>query len=76
MSALHAREPLPVRPEIPEKTELDRIPVTFHECEGECGPKAELLEAQERERAERFRRNQLLPIMGWAPGIVPWGSLS
>lgn len=50
---------------------LDHIPVTFKECEGECGPTAAELEAREQERAERFKRDQLLPIMGWTRGGPP-----
>ena len=38
------------------------------EWEGGCGPSAEEVEAKEHERAEKFKRDQLLPIMGWSTG--------
>ncbi|HEU6441170.1 MAG TPA: hypothetical protein VFF38_02310 [Microvirga sp.] len=71
LSILQARGPAFKRRETPEDVALDDIPVTFKECEGECGPTAEELEAKERERAERFKRDQLLPIMGWSRGGPP-----
>ena len=43
---------------------LDEIPVTFKECEGDCTPTPEQIEAKERERADQFKGDQLLPIMG------------
>ncbi|QRM36123.1 hypothetical protein [Microvirga sp. VF16] len=46
----------------------DEIAFRFKDCE-ECGPSAEDLEAKDRERAERFKRDQLLPIMGWSTGV-------
>jgi hypothetical protein len=50
---------------------LENVPVTFKECEGDCEPTAGQIEAMERERAERFKRDQLLPIMGWSTGGPP-----
>ena len=47
---------------------LDEIPVTFKECEGVCEPTAEQIQAKERERADRFKSDQLLPIMGIGGG--------
>jgi hypothetical protein len=40
------------------------------DCEDDCGPSAEAVEAKERERAEQFKRDQVLPIMGWATGAL------
>jgi hypothetical protein len=43
---------------------LDQVAVLFKECEEVCAPTAEQIEAEERKRAERFKSDQLLPIMG------------
>jgi hypothetical protein len=43
---------------------LDQVAVLFKECEAVCAPTADQIEAKERERAERFKGDQLLPIMG------------
>ena len=40
----------------------------FKEREDDCGPSAEEVESKEHERAEQFKRDQLLPIMGWSTG--------
>jgi hypothetical protein len=57
--------------EAPATAALDEVPVTFRECEGDCEPTAGQIEAKEREHAERFKRDQLLPIMGWSTGGPP-----
>jgi hypothetical protein len=44
------------------------VAVTFKECEGVCEPTAEQINAKQRERADRFRSDQLLPIMGLGGG--------
>lgn len=54
--------------EAPDKVGLDRVAVIFKECEGVCEPTAEQIEAAARERAERFKGDQLLPIMGIGGG--------
>jgi hypothetical protein len=41
----------------------DTITLRFKECE-DCSPTAEQIEARERERADRFKGDQLLPIIG------------
>jgi hypothetical protein len=61
------REPVPGLPEVP-KVGLDKVAVTFRECEHDCEPTAEQLEAKDRERADRFKGDQLLPIMGLGGG--------
>jgi hypothetical protein len=58
---LRGREPIPEPPEA-----LEKVAVTFNECEDDCEPTAEQIEAEERERAEQFKRDQLLPIIGMA----------
>jgi hypothetical protein len=58
-------------PRAPATDALDNVPVTFKECEGGCEPTAGQIEAKERERAERFKRDQLLPIMGWSTSGPP-----
>ena len=57
-------EPLKVA----DKVVLDKIEVLFKECEGVCEPTAEQIQAKERERADRFKGDQLLPIMGLGGG--------
>jgi hypothetical protein len=47
---------------------LDNVEVMFKECEGGCEPTAEQIEAKERNRADRFKGDQLLPIMGLGGG--------
>jgi hypothetical protein len=68
LSLLHGREPVPRPPEASDKVGLDKVAVTFKECEGDCEPTAEQIEAKERDRADRFKGNQLLPIMGIGGG--------
>ncbi|MBB3017501.1 hypothetical protein FHR70_000541 [Microvirga lupini] len=68
LNAFLAQAPAPGPPETPDPAALDRIPVTFKECEGVCEPTAEQIEAQERERTERFKGDQLLPVMGIGGG--------
>ena len=46
----------------------DEVAFRFKECEDDCGPSAVEVEAKEHERAEQFKRDQLLPIMGWSTG--------
>lgn len=41
----------------------DTVPFRFKECE-DCSPTAEQIEARERELADRFKGDQLLPIIG------------
>ncbi|MBM6578603.1 hypothetical protein ILT44_00295 [Microvirga sp. BT689] len=53
----------------PAPDALDDVPVTFKDNDGDCEPTAGQIEAMERERAERFKRDQLLPIMGWSTGV-------
>ena len=36
----------------------------FKDCEDDCGRSAEEMVAKEQERAEQFKRDQLLPIVG------------
>jgi hypothetical protein len=61
-------EPVPDPPEAPDKVALDKVVVTFKECEDDCEPTAEQIQAKERERADRFKGDQLLPIMGLGGG--------
>jgi hypothetical protein len=63
LSFLRDREPVVERPEATEE-----VAFRLKECEDDCGPSAEEVEAKERERAEQFKRDQLLPIMGWSTG--------
>jgi hypothetical protein len=46
----------------------DEVAFRFKECEDDCWPSAEEVEAKEHERAEQFKCDQLLPIMGWSTG--------
>ena len=59
---------IPEQPGAPDPASLDRIPVAFKECEGVCEPTAGQIEARERERTERFKGDQLLPVMGIGGG--------
>ncbi|MDF2689497.1 MAG: hypothetical protein K0Q80_2463 [Microvirga sp.] len=68
LNAFLARPFAPASPEASERGGLDKVAVTFKECEDACEPTAEQIEARERERAERFKRDQLLPIMGIGGG--------
>ena len=68
LNAFLARSPTPEPPDASEHGALDGIAVTFKECEDACEPTAEQIEARERERTERFKRDQLLPIMGIGGG--------
>jgi hypothetical protein len=61
------REPLPEPPQAP-----DEVAFRFKDGEGDYGPSAEKIEGSERERAEKFKRDQLLPIMGWSTGAPGW----
>jgi hypothetical protein len=63
LSFLRSREPVPEPPKAP-----DKVAVTFKECEGVCEPTAEQIKAKERKRADRFKGDQLLPIMGIGGG--------
>jgi hypothetical protein len=63
LSFLRDREPVPAPPEI-----TDEVAFRFKECEGDCGPSAVEVEAKEHKRGEQFKRDQLLPIMGWSTG--------
>jgi hypothetical protein len=55
-------------PQPPEAT--DDGAFRFKGCEEDCGPSAEAIEATEHERAEQFKRDQLLPVMGWPTGAL------
>lgn len=68
LSAFLARGSASEPPEDSDHGALDKVAVTFKECEGVCEPTAEQIEAQERERSERFKGDQLLPIMGIGGG--------
>jgi len=68
LNAFLARTSAPESPEASERSPLDKVAVTFKECEDVCEPTAEQIEVRERERAERFKRDQLLPIMGIGGG--------
>ena len=68
LSLLSGREPVPEPAETSDKVALDKVPVTFKECEGVCEPTAEQIQAKERERADRFKGDQLLPIIGIGGG--------
>ena len=68
LNAFLARPPAPEPPDASDSGALDKVAVTFKECEGVCEPTAEQIEARERERADRFKRDQLLPIMGIGGG--------
>ena len=67
LSFLRGREPVPEQ-KASAKVALDKVAVTFKECEGVCEPTAEQIQAKERERADRFKGDQLLPIMGIGGG--------
>jgi hypothetical protein len=63
LSFLHKRDYV-----LEPRGSTDEVTFRFKECEDDCGPCAEEVEAKEHERAEQFRRDQLLPIMGWSAG--------
>ena len=65
-SVLRGHETSP--PRAPDKDALDDVAVMFMECGDDCEPTAEQIEAKERERADRFKGDQLLPIMGLGGG--------
>jgi hypothetical protein len=65
---LRGRKPVLEQPEVPMKAALDKVAVMFKECEGVCEPTAEQIRARERERADEFKGDQLLPIMGFGGG--------
>jgi hypothetical protein len=46
----------------------DEVTFRFKEWEGDCWPSAEEVEAKEHERAGQFKRDQILPIVGWSTG--------
>jgi hypothetical protein len=68
LSFLREREPAPGPTKVPDKVGLDKIAGTFKECEDYREPTAEQIQAKERERADRFKGDQLLPIMGIGGG--------
>ena len=68
LNAFLARASAPEPPEAPDSAALGKVAVMFKECDGVCEPTAEQIEGRERERAERFKRDQLLPIMGIGGG--------
>jgi hypothetical protein len=63
LSFLGTREPV-----LEPSEAKDEVAFRFMDCEDDCGPSAESVEAKERERAEQFKRDQVLPIMGWSTG--------
>jgi len=65
---IRGRELISESPEGPGKVALGTVGAIFKECEGVCEPTAEQIQAQERERADRFKGDQLLPIMGLGGG--------
>jgi hypothetical protein len=66
LSFRHRREPVPKLPEDPYKIALDKVTVTFKQCEDDRAPSAKEIEAKERERADQLKRDVLLPVMGIA----------
>jgi hypothetical protein len=68
LSFLRGREPVSEPPEAPDKVALNEVAVTFKEGEDDNEPTAEQIKAKERERADRFKGDQLLPIMGLGGG--------
>ena len=58
LTLLRGREPLPEPPEAP-----NQIAFRFKDYE-DSAPTAEQIEAKERERADQFKGDQLLPIIG------------
>jgi len=68
-SSLRHHEPIAEPLEAPGSVALGKIAPGFKECEN-CAPTARHIEAEERDRAERFKRGQLLPIMGMVQ--PPW----
>jgi hypothetical protein len=65
---LGSRELVPEPPGAPDNVALDKVAVTFKEGEDDREPTAEQIKAKERERADRFKGDQLLPIMGLGGG--------
>jgi hypothetical protein len=63
LRGLHDRATVPEPPKA-----SDGIAFRMSDCDAACGPTAGEIEAQAQERAERFKRDQLLPIMGWLTG--------
>jgi hypothetical protein len=63
LSFLHNRDYV-----VEPRGSTDEVAFRFKECEDDCGPSAEEVEAKEHERVEQFKRDQLLPIMGWCTG--------
>jgi hypothetical protein len=63
LGVLARRETIPQPPET-----ADDGTFRFKDREDGCGPSAEAIGATDRERAERFRRDRLLPVMGWSTG--------
>lgn len=68
LSFLRSHEPVAEPSGTLDEVALDTVAVLFQECEGVCEPTAEQIQAKERERADRFKGDQLLPIMGLAGG--------
>jgi hypothetical protein len=68
LNLLHEREPVPAPPKVLDKIRSDEVAVTFKECEDDCEPSAEQIEAMEHKRADRFKGDQLLPVMGIGGG--------
>jgi hypothetical protein len=68
LGVLRSHEPVPEPQGDLDKVALDKVPVTFKEREGDCAPSSAEIQAKERERAERFKGDQLLPIMGIGGG--------
>lgn len=58
LSFLAGHGPFAEAPGAPDMLALDKVAVTFKECEGVCEPTVEQIQA--RERADRFKGDQLL----------------
>jgi hypothetical protein len=57
LNLLHEREPVPAPPKVLDKIRSDEVAVTFKECEDDCEPSAEQIEAMEHERGPVQRRS-------------------
>jgi hypothetical protein len=64
LSFFREREPVLGPPETPDSVGLDKVAVAFKECEDDSEPMAKQIEANEQERADWFKCDQLLPITG------------
>jgi hypothetical protein len=65
LSFLDSREPV-----LEPSEAKDEAAFRIMDCEDDCGPSAEAVDPKDRERAEQFKRDQVLPIIGWPTGVV------